>query len=253
LIGKNDILWGFFKIQFVKIMKKWTINWADVALETFSVFLGITLAFFASEWSDNRKNRETEKKLLLEIHKALANDIKDMEDNAQGHELGIKACRYMKRFLRSDTVSRDSMNIYSFIIIRTFLNISNTSVYDNLKAEGLDLIRNDSLRNKLINLYGFQYEILEKVEEHYAPTQFHTSYHDQFAAVISRSIILNDSLKVTSFKPYKPKSSEERSLLFMSLNEIEGHRGMLVQQYKETVVVARDVQSLIEEELGKLK
>jgi hypothetical protein len=234
-------------------MKKWTINWADVALETFSVFLGITLAFFVSEWSENRKNRETEKKLLHEIHKALTDDIKDMEENAGGHERGIQACKYMKRFLRSDTVSRDSMNLYAFIVTRTFMSIGNSSVYDNLKAEGLDLIRNDSLRNKLIKLYGFQYQILEKLEEHYAPAQFHTSYHDLFAAVISRSLVLNDSLKVTGFKPYKPKSLEERNVLFMSLNEIVGNRVILAHHYKEIVVAAKEVQSLIEQELGILK
>ena len=48
-----------------------------------------------------------------------------------------------------------------------YISIQNISGYETLKSNGLELIRDDSLRFEIITLYEYDYSILKKFEEEY--------------------------------------------------------------------------------------
>ncbi|MEL6699264.1 MAG: hypothetical protein AAFP89_23670 [Bacteroidota bacterium] len=65
------------------------INWPALAIEFFSIFIAVTMAFGLDKWNENRRDRLSETKILLEIKHGLSLDLLDMAQNIKGHTQAI--------------------------------------------------------------------------------------------------------------------------------------------------------------------
>ena len=141
------------------------IKWKKYGFEFLSIFIAVISAFALNNWNDNRRNSEVETKILVEIMNGLEKDLDDVNLNRYGHEEGIKACRFFQQIINGKLVSTDSLRDYYLALTRDFVAIQNISGYESLKSRGLEFIKNDTLRFKIITLYEYDYKTLKKFEE----------------------------------------------------------------------------------------
>ena len=147
-------------------------KWKKYTFEFLSIFVALISAFALSNWNDNRKDSLSENKILTEISNGLEKDLDDIKLNIGGHKTGISACNYFRDVFAGKNIEADSLMFHYFNLTRDFVSIQNTAGYETLKSKGLELIKNDSLRLKIISLYEYDYNTLRKLEEEYTEMQF---------------------------------------------------------------------------------
>jgi hypothetical protein len=69
-------------------------NWKKHGIEFFSIFIAVVSAFALNNWNENRRDNNSENKILVEISNGLEKDIDDIKLNVSGHKSGISACNY---------------------------------------------------------------------------------------------------------------------------------------------------------------
>lgn len=226
-------------------------NLRKFGFEFFSIFIGVFAAFALDNWNENRKDEVTEMKILTEISNGLKQDIKDLELNEKGHEMGLKAGQYYSRIINGQTATQDSVVIYYFNLFRDFISIQNISGYETLKSKGLEIVQNDSLRLKIIALYENDYNSLRKLEEDYSELQFHDSYFKEFNAVLAPNFIIDDAGKIKGIKQPIRIGEKEKKILLVYLWKMRTNRGIMLGGYQEIKNKVKNLQKHIEEELAR--
>lgn len=199
-------------------------------LEIFSIFLGVTIAFLASHWNEQRKERTIERKTLKEISVELKSDINDIRGNMRGHKLGIEAVNFFQAYSMGESVAYDSLNSSFDRLYRDYIAITNTTAYETLRSRGIEIISNDQLRADIVELYDFYYEIIQKLEEDYYPAQFHRNYFDDISEYFTEYMEI-DRDTIRFVKPHKRKPDPQMMLI---LREIKQWRKFNIASYEDT-------------------
>ena len=110
--------------------------------------------------------------------------------------------------------------------------VNSTSAFETLKSKGIDLIKNETLRVQLINVYDSQYTFFLKVESQFSeeqnlglrnvfPSRFEESYKFNLeSSDLSGELIPLDfeSLKTDQEFLYYLKSIKNRTIVFVNFN-----------------------------------
>jgi hypothetical protein len=138
-----------------------------------------------NNWNDNRKDNLAKSKILLETLNGLEKNKIDIEANVGSHKYGIKSCYFWRKTFNNKKPNLDSLPQYYFLLTIDFISIQNISSYETLKSKGFELIRNDSLRTKIISLYEYDYQNIRKLEEEYNELQFQKNYFEEINRMIA--------------------------------------------------------------------
>lgn len=126
------------------------------------VVIGILIALQINNWNENRKLVNQELALLTEVKSALENDLNDVNSNLEREKGRFNSMNLIIDWIESELPYHDSLSMhFSNISYGTFFN-DNESAYLALKQIGLQIVSNDSLRNKLSELYDLEYELYDK-------------------------------------------------------------------------------------------
>lgn len=224
-------------------------NWKKYTFEFLSIFVAVISAFALNNWNDNRNDRNAENKILTEIKNGLAKDIEDMRLNELGHKMGINAVNYFRNILADKPASKDSMMFHYFNLTRDFVSAQNISGYETLKSKGLELIRNDSLRTKIVSLYEYDYNTLRKLEEEYYELQFQENYFKEINSLIAQNFEFNqDKMLIGITTPLKLESDKE-NIVLIYLMKIQINRNFILQYYTEVKQKIEQLQLEIQSEL----
>ncbi|GAA0876796.1 hypothetical protein GCM10009118_32060 [Wandonia haliotis] len=224
-------------------------NWKKYTFEFLSIFVAVISAFALNNWNDNRNDRNAENKILTEIKNGLAKDIEDMRLNELGHKMGIDAVNYFRNILADKPASKDSMMFHYFNLTRDFVSAQNISGYETLKSKGLELIRNDSLRTKIVSLYEYDYNTLRKLEEEYYELQFQENYFKEINSLIAQNFEFNqDKMLIGITTPLKLESDKE-NIVLIYLMKIQINRNFILQYYTEVKQKIEQLQLEIQFEL----
>ncbi|MBN3521010.1 hypothetical protein JYB62_13455 [Algoriphagus lutimaris] len=124
--------------------------------EIFLVVIGILIALQVNNWNEQRRAEQYETILLKQMQNALDNDLflinNFFEPRVQQNKEGVDSLlQYvqMNEMPDQETMRRLVGKMLTDIIYRY-----DSGPYENLKSNGLDIIKNDSLRNYISNLYG---------------------------------------------------------------------------------------------------
>ena len=133
--------------------------------EIILVVIGILIALQINNWNEGRKNEIKEYKLLTEMRGNLKIDSIDMAGNIARNTSVLKSAEAIKNQLENNIAWNDSMAVH-YSHLNTYISkiAIVKSSYENLKSIGFDLIKNDSLRGKIHELYAQKYPFVERME-----------------------------------------------------------------------------------------
>lgn len=115
------------------------------------VVVGILIALQINNWNETRKRTNSEHQILTTIKNSLINDtlmLRDATNNARRSNDAIK-------FLLTKPVFSDSLTTSFILALSATTFQANTSPFEQLKSLGLEMVRNDSLRNHLVKHYDY--------------------------------------------------------------------------------------------------
>lgn len=219
--------------------------------EFLTIFIGVFAAFALDNWNDNRKDNNTELKILSEINNGLKQDIKDINVNVEGHKSGLLATAFFSKLLLNKQVHSDSLMYHYFNLLRDFISVQNISGYQTLKSKGLEIIRNDSLRTEILSLYENDYNSLRKLEESYSELQFFEHYHQEFNNAIAPNIIIDKDGKLSGVNSPLKLTEKEKKILLIDLWKITTNRNFMLNNYTDVKNKIIKLQKHIEAELKR--
>lgn len=219
------------------------------AFEFLCIFIAVIAAFALNNWNDNRKERLAENKILREIANGMQKDIEDIDLNILGHNVGLNAIKYFRSYCLNKDVDLDSMKFYLANITRDFITVQNSSGYESLKSRGLEIVRNDSLRLKIISTYEYDFYILKMLEEQYAEMQFYANHAEGFHKAFDKYMLYNEEGGISGFSKASLSEAEKKTLLG-ALWRIEGNRHFMLKYY---YTIEKNLENLIAEIQGEIK
>ena len=129
--------------------------------EIILVVIGILIALSINNWNEDRKDVKREIKMLYDIQNDVNKNIKNIAEGIIILEEGIKRSKEMvsafEKQTKYDTIMNNNFQFYSYYWDPDFRNAS----FENLKKEGVNLIANDSLRNRIIDIFEIDMDILD--------------------------------------------------------------------------------------------
>ncbi len=119
--------------------------------EIFLVVVGILIALQINNWNETRKKTISEHQILKTIKRSLVNDTLMFQGAAKNAQSSNEAIKYLlTKPPFSDTLTATFVRALSATTIQ-----ANTSAFEQLKSLGLEMVKNDSLRDHLVKHYDF--------------------------------------------------------------------------------------------------
>lgn len=232
-----------FKIDWKVVLPKILKYFTELVVVVFGVFLG----FMANNYAEDLKQKEYVNATIKEMYESIQNDIDDAEINKGGHQNGLKALNYFFKMVRNQAVDVDSFRIYHNYLTRNFISVQNTSPFETIRSKGFNVITNDTLRRKMIKVFDFQYEILEKLEEDYQESQIYSNESHRIDDILAKSLVFDDNLKLVDIKRPLIISNEERSRLILILKRIYNTRLFNITIYDDVIREMKNLRTNISE------
>ena len=166
--------------------KKFKNIFLNYAFEVMVIFLGISISFWFDEWRENRKDREMERKHLIDLKNNLKQDTFLLSQLIKGGNTFVNSSRKLATF-KNDADIIDSLNFHidnatSYLPLRT-----NQTAYEEIKQTGYTgLITNDTLKMIILQHYTLivkNGEEWSEVDKNYTMTQIIPEISQYFSVV----------------------------------------------------------------------
>ena len=197
----------FRQIRQNLIMKNKTSMYFKYAIgEIILVMIGILLALQVNNWNNTRQKRQLEKTVLLQLQEDIGNMLNDMKGDQEALQKGIESHLNIQNYIMNDVVYHDSMCFDFHWLIKDEYMYPITAAYDVAKSEGLELRRNDSIRNLFQNIFEFSLPRISKENPFYPDLEefFSDYYHRNFGVNTDSTLIYKFKLYDYDFKyPFK--------------------------------------------------
>ncbi|PWN05493.1 DUF6090 family protein [Rhodohalobacter mucosus] len=123
--------------------------------EILLVVIGILIALQINNWNEDRKLRSQELEMLHSLKASLENDADDREDSRERNEVARNSMETIINHMEADLPYVDSLKYHFQNIISDWGLQFDYSAYEALKANNINLISNDSLRNSIVDYYSY--------------------------------------------------------------------------------------------------
>lgn len=198
----------FFKnIRQEHLMNNKTSRYFKYAIgEIILVMIGILLALQVNNWNNQRLKKQLEISILKQAKIDIQSMLNDMRGDIEVLKLGINSHLSIVDYIKNNAVYHDTMCFDFHWLMRDEYMYPITSAYDILKDEGLDLIKNDSIRTGFQNVFEFMLPRISKENPFYPDLEdfFSEFYQNNFTVNSDSTLIYNYELYDFQFKyPYK--------------------------------------------------
>jgi len=223
------------------------------------VVIGILIALQINNWNEMWKLKAEEIEILQNFQKIIKNDIIVINRAMAINKKVKKSMNLLIDYMAQDLPYQDSLKYHFGNTNNQWLMEINPSVFETLKSKDLNLISNDSLRQKIIGLYSWangsfitdqnRYrDILEDAAKNIYNKQFNEFWKDNYeiwkvnnsfgkdfttASLISEMVPLDfEKLKKDTEYSYFLKSLRNRYNWYIEINA-EGMRMLLIKTETE--------------------
>lgn len=217
--------------------------------EIILVVIGILIALQINNWNEEKKDRRYEVKMLREVDKSLHAEIKNVEIKIERMEALDSSTRFITNYIASGGRFHDSITGILFSQLNIGINHQyNFGPYEAIKSSGMDKISDDSLRNKLIHFYEFQFPFFSDQIKHYDRKSI--DHIDQLVSYLQSPYIVPSASGARLVTDLDPHILEDPDFLFL-LRSIQFRSRNLVRSLKELRSVIEEMVDVIEKEVGK--
>ncbi len=122
--------------------------------EVVLIIVGVLVALGANSWWQQRQERAAERRILTEMRSTLAVDLASVRQSLAGLRAVHDKVARLRAALRARPAYADSLDALLGEAYQTGeTTVPNAAVYETLKARGLDLVSDDSLRYQISYAY----------------------------------------------------------------------------------------------------
>ena len=135
------------------------------------VVIGILIALQINNWNEDRKDFQKSHEILIELRENLSFNIQKAEEEIDAEYAVIRSVDIISRQFFEGKKYDDSLDIHFHNAIWWPSASWKISGYENLKSQGVELIRSKLLRSNIINLFEISYSELAEIirsSENYA-------------------------------------------------------------------------------------
>jgi hypothetical protein len=129
--------------------------------EIILVVIGILIALWLNNLNSKYKQKQEELAILKELKEDFRLDIIDFKINVRGHTKSINSINIILKSLDNDLPYNDSLAHHFAMTTDWPISIIHRNSFDVLKSKGLELISNNELRKKILNIHGHSYQSLK--------------------------------------------------------------------------------------------
>ncbi len=138
-------------------------NWKYVLIELFIIVIGILIAFRVDNWKEGRNTKLRELQTLRELKLELSSDLNTISSMQNRCDDVISSLGILQLHLYKKKTYHDSLQDYAYKIVYGIQFQYRNSAFNNLKTIGIDLISNDSIKFRLVELYDYTYPRLSRM------------------------------------------------------------------------------------------
>ncbi len=252
----------FRKIRFALMSGNKSTKYFKYALgEIVLVVIGILIALQINNWNEYRKDRIVEKKILNEILLDMWVNRDDIEDMILIAEKRLEKIKELNEHIIRKKPNYDSLGIQLREASSTQQFTPRTIGFESLNAKGVDIIQNETLRNRTIRVYGLSFYNLKmegrEFEQFDNPTIDLLPYLKKHLAVDTTGLSEISAKNVNyKFETYGLKVKDYTALLadsefLLILQKSMFNRANKIILSKRLVKEIKGVEELITEEISK--
>lgn len=194
------------------------------------VVIGILIALQINNWNEDRKDRLTERGILLEIQNDLRETLLDLNEDLEEHYLILNSTNLVKKALVNEAPFNDSITEHILNCFRDTRTFYKAGGYEIMLSEGVEIISNDSLRKMITDLYQLGFVRLDRSAEEFENEKVMWPFKQRFFKLSSeiRSFEYKEAFLDTIFVHQPQLLSYEALLLdnafIMTLQESQLNR-----------------------------
>lgn len=170
------------------------------------IFLGISISFWFDEWRENRKDRETEQKILQNLKENLVQDTIVLGGTLKMGETFIRGIDKLAAFKQGPEMI-DSVNDYiDMAASYTGININQTTYEETKQTGHTSLIQNDTLKKAILGHYTTLIPYVKEwceVDRTHTMTQVIPEMSNYFPVVMDSMNVVSASQKIKYLKTPK--------------------------------------------------
>jgi len=117
------------------------------------VVIGILIALSVNNWNIEKNKSKLEKILLVQVKDEILNDYVDVESDLTFLNQGNRSYIRVLNYIQKNIVYADSMCFDFYWLAEDEYIYPEEAVYRKINEEGMGIIKNDSIRNLLQDLY----------------------------------------------------------------------------------------------------
>ncbi|MCA6074488.1 DUF6090 family protein [Fulvivirga sedimenti] len=215
--------------------------------EIFLVVVGILIALQINNWNENRKLQNEELKLLFDIKSNLETTLINLKTDTINNARDVRHYEKIEYFVKNDLPYADELDTAFGRF--TFWNSPyiTATAYNSLQSKGLDIIKNETLKNDIVNMYEVSSKVL-------------TYDYDDTEWTLSQTVVLpffskhmrrlhEESLFLSRPNDFEALKKNDEFLNILSMLLRQRKRG--IQYYKGAIISIEKLIHDIEMELNK--
>lgn len=209
--------------------------------EIILVVIGILIALQINNWNNQQQEQQFEKKVLREILADAKADLKETNDAINGLRDSQESTELIIEALNKNLSYNDSLDVHFAKALRFWSLSPNSTAFEAAKAEGLYLIKNDSIRKIVSTINGYLYDYVGVLENRWQ--DYNTNI------VLPHILPLFDNYNFTSMKALDYESLKRDSIFIGMLKSLYASRTRYMNILEIRYTSLLKLISLLEDEL----
>ena len=167
--------------------------------EIILVVIGILIALQINTWNENRIESKEEIHILKALKIGLEADLADLTFNEKSLQSSIASANKVIHSLENDLPYSDSIPDYIGDMMFPVMFVHSTSAFETLKSKGINLIKNDALRDEIISVYDSGYSFFLKNESNIVLDEAEHALRELFSTRFEESYVYD--FNAPNYKP----------------------------------------------------
>lgn len=185
--------------------------------EILLVVIGILIAFQVDTWNEHRKDRIAEQKMLHALLEDLEININHLNNDISLEQRTIRQATRIIQHLDNRKPYNPSLDVVFSEALYSPDIIISSSGYESLKTKGIDIIQNELLQKKIVNLFDVIYvhliaetvrlenqfwpsSVLPMIHKHFRETEFGKLTPTNYEALIEDTTYKNMVMHRSHFR-----------------------------------------------------